>query len=88
MRLSLSSVEGAPLHWAWLSTSLGGGRADVWGISQSGGCHPEKFSLLTCAVGGGLERRPLSLGLPPGNFLEGAVARRGCGLGSPQREEG
>lgn len=36
MRLSLSSVEGAPLHWALLSTSLGGGRADVWGISQSG----------------------------------------------------
>lgn len=35
-----------------------------------------------------MERRPLSLGLPPGNFLEGAVARRGCGLGSPQEEGG
>lgn len=32
-----------------------------------------------------MEHRPLSLGLPPDNFLE--VARRGCGLGSPQGEE-
>lgn len=35
-------------------------------------------SPLTCAVGGGLERRPR--GPPPVNFVEGAVAKKGLQL--------
>lgn len=75
MMLSPSSMEGAPLHWAWLSTSLGGAEL-TFGAFPRAAVAIRRNSLLTCAVGGGLEHRPWSLGLPPGNFLEGAVAKR------------
>lgn len=49
--------SGLPYLPTLLSRLLGGGRADVWGISRSGGRHPEKFSFDVCSRRG-LEHKP------------------------------